>query len=258
MTAKLLKKVFNAIPDFALKNKFMCYFMNKFKQHRFKSAYISGHFEHHFDNGILLKSYEKIFYSLTVLLDGYLGRYTIKKGDVIVDCGATNGDFAIYAAMAAGDKGVVYAFEPDRVNYERLLRNIDLNGVKNIRAVNKGIWSRSGALKMDLGRGFVSLSESRAGDDGQAVDVVSLDEALADKRVDFIKMDIEGAEIEAVKGARKILSGNDVNMAIASYHVVSGMMSSVQLERLLKEYGYAAETSFEPHPTTYARKMDAR
>jgi hypothetical protein len=86
------------------------------------------------------------------------------------------------------------------------------------------------------------------------VPVVSLDNALTEigiSNINFIKMDIEGAEIEAIKGAKKTLS-NNCGLAIASYHIIDGEKTCIQLEKLLSTLGYSVITSFPEHLTTYA------
>jgi hypothetical protein len=86
------------------------------------------------------------------------------------------------------------------------------------------------------------------------VEVTSLDaelERLGLDHVDLLKADVEGAEIEMLKGAKRLLDGGEVRSSIASYHVVDGKMSCYAVEDLLRSHGYEAETNFPHHPTTY-------
>ncbi|MEJ2252457.1 MAG: FkbM family methyltransferase [Candidatus Lokiarchaeota archaeon] len=71
--------------------------------------------------------------------------------------------------------------------------------------------------------------------------------------MDFIKMDIEGAEIKAIQGAENILK-EGTNLAIASYHLINGKMSFNRLESLIESFGYKTKTKFSIHLTTYAFK----
>ena len=87
--------------------------------------------------------------------------------------------------------------------------------------------------------------------------IVALDSELIKlgiKNVDFIKMDIEGAEMETIRGCQNILLRDDVNLAIASYHLVNGKKTCFKVERLLKEMGFKTKTAFPEHLTTYATK----
>jgi hypothetical protein len=67
-------------------------------------------------------------------------------------------------------------------------------------------------------------------------------------------MDIEGSELQALKGAEHILKTNKTNLAIASYHIINGEETSTEAENILKGFGYQAATEFPEHKTTYGRK----
>jgi FkbM family methyltransferase len=191
-------------------------------------------------------------------IKGYLRKRTIRPGDVVVDGGAYVGEFTVFAAKLCGKDGLVIAFEPDEENYQRLLANIELNGLKNVKVVKKGLWSSDGRMLFDatgnVGAAIIQNKEDAAGT-AIRIEVVSLDEELARlgvDHVDFLKMDIEGAEIEAVRGARRALEGN-VMVAIASYHIVDGQQTCIALEDILRQWGYRCETGFV-HLTTYAER----
>ena len=77
---------------------------------------------------------------------------------------------------------------------------------------------------------------------------------LLKKKVDFIKMDIEGAELAALEGAIKTLTSNNLQLAIASYHIVDGQQTFMKLEEQLGRLGYKTETAFPPWLVTYAWK----
>src|SRR3989338_8197106 len=74
------------------------------------------------------------------------------------------------------------------------------------------------------------------------------------KKVDVLKMDIEGAEIEALEGCVDTLRKNKVNVIIASYHIVKGKRTSYYVEDFLKKLGYSAMSAFPKHLTTYGWK----
>jgi hypothetical protein len=73
-------------------------------------------------------------------LKGYFYDYKLKKGDVVLDCGAHVGLITMYAAKIVGTKGLVIAFEPDTMNNKKLKDNIKLNNLKNVIIVKKGVW----------------------------------------------------------------------------------------------------------------------
>ncbi|MBP7088425.1 MAG: FkbM family methyltransferase [Candidatus Omnitrophica bacterium] len=189
----------------------------------------------------------------------YLSKYTPKKGDIIVDAGAYIGAFAILVSPLIGNEGKIIAFEPDRDNYRRLLYNIKLNNITNIITINKGLWSKDALLEFN----HTCTGDSSFFFDPSAlssvlrIPVANLSEELKRlgiKKVDFIKMDIEGAELEAIQGAKNLLKKNKVNLAIASYHIVNGKETRFSVEKNLKKIGYKVQTLFPEHFTTYASK----
>jgi FkbM family methyltransferase len=264
MCAKLNQVLSRLLPEGVIKETFrsshysLYYNRKHFKENGFRVYYKGGHFEYRFDEGVAFSSYENMADELKRSLKGYLARHSLRSGGTVVDCGAYIGEFTLYAAKAVGAVGRVIAFEPDGAIFKKLLANIELNGLKNVTALNKGLWSRDGILKFvgDSIRGYSFMfAENSAG----AVDapVVSLDSELARLgigEVDFIKADIEGAELELLNGAGKTLK-RGTDLAIASYHAVDGEKTCFKLEKMLALIGYKAETAYPGHLTTYGRKI---
>lgn len=189
--------------------------------------------------------------------DGYLKHYDLKAGDTVVDAGGYEGTFAIYAAKAVGPTGKVVVFEPDSGNCEKLKQNVALNGLKNVIIINKALWSKDKKLlfnnKHTAGASFFFNASQYT----QEIEAVSLDselDRLGIKKVDFIKMDVEGAEVHAIQGAKKTLESNNINLAIASYHIVNGEETSTNVEEILESFGYQASTEHPKHKTTYGFK----
>ncbi len=187
---------------------------------------------------------------------GYLQHYSLKSGDIVIDAGAYEGTFTIYAAKAVGKDGLVIAFEPDSENYRRLRENIDLNELKNVIVVNKALWERKAILKFNdkhtAGASFFFNASSHINE----IEVVSLDEELGRlgiRKVDFIKMDVEGSEVKVLEGARNTLAGSNVSLAIATYHIVNEEETCEEVEVKLRGLGYDAVTAFPEHKTTYAK-----
>jgi len=132
----------------------------------------------------------------------------IKPGDVILDIGANIGTYTIRAARKTGSSGHVFAFEPLSSTFNRLKQAISINGISNITAYCKAVGIESGTVTIhDGGRESSAGLLTNTGNAHQ-VQMVSLD-AFADTlqldRVDWVKMDIEGAEPLVVQGALKII-----------------------------------------------------
>jgi FkbM family methyltransferase len=128
----------------------------------------------------------------------------VRPGDVCVDVGANVGAITLALARQVGSAGHVLAFEPVPVLFRRLERNIQLNPRLRtvIDAQNLGVSDRGGVLRFGLdggnpGNGTVwDLAEG----DGWSISTVTLDDFLAGRRVDFVKIDVEGLEYEVLKG----------------------------------------------------------
>lgn len=264
MCAKFNQVISRLIPEGstkeALKGAYYSLYYNKkhFKENGFRVYRRLGHFEYDFDEGVRFSSHENMADELKRSLKGYLAKYSLKKGDVVIDGGAYIGEFTLYAAKAVGIAGKVIAFEPDEKMYKKLLANIELNALGNVVAINKGLWSSDGKLKFmgDSVKGYTFMMDSDAKDVVE-VPVVSLDNELARmgiKKVDFIKADVEGAELEVIKGALDILKGQRVNLAIASYHMLDGKKTFDRIEDALRPIGYNVDTDHPGHLTTYAFK----
>lgn len=175
--------------------------------------------------------------------DIYQKYYKVKKGDIIVDLGAHIGVFAVKAAKAAVNEGMVVAIEPDIDNLRFLKKNIHANDLRNVVVVEKGVWSTKDRLKISIRCRTGTHSFLHRKDDNRFVEVEvdTLDNILRElgvKKVDFIKMDIEGAEIEAYKGMKETLNVNDAKLAIAAYHTVKGKQTYTTIAPWLGRDGF--------------------
>ncbi len=136
----------------------------------------------------------------------------LQPGTVFYDLGANIGLFSLLAARIVGSKGRVFSFEPDPGVAARLRRNIVRNELSNVTVIEMGVWSKTGEVRFvpadsaspDGGTGrFISR------DDGDAARLkcVALDDFIADHPApDAIKCDVEGAEVEVLRGAEKLIA----------------------------------------------------
>jgi FkbM family methyltransferase len=144
-----------------------------------------------------------------------------RPGDVVIDCGAHVGTYA-REVLRAGAAAVV-AVEPAPENLECLRRNLqpEIASGKLI-VVSKGVWDKEGSLALVKARGNSAgdhLAETGRGQPGIPVTTIDrLVQDLALARVDVIKMDIEGAERQALAGARSTLARFHPRLAISTYH----------------------------------------
>jgi FkbM family methyltransferase len=250
---QLLFRGFNFFPDYALKGFLagiyyrLLFSLNNTWEKKFRLTLEDGYFRATF-NG---KSYTFAINPLDELkfsFHGYLKNHHLQKGDVVVDGGAFPGEFALVCSSLVGDEGKVIAFEPDPHNYWHVKELLERNGIKNVILLNSGLWNTDTVLKFDSNKAISSkvlVGECGANSDAIEIKCVSLDrelERLGIDKVSFIKFDIEGAEMNALLGAKNLLLRDDVSLAIASYHIVEGEMTFGPVEKILKDFGYQAFT----------------
>jgi FkbM family methyltransferase len=145
----------------------------------------------------------------------------VLPGETVLDVGAYDGDTSLAYAECVGPEGRVHAFEPARENYDLLRRAIAQQPRgRRVRAHPVGCWSASGRLALRTeGRDPSQFQTASHGD--QTINVVSIDDVVADQRierVDWIKLDVEGAEHEVLLGARETLRAHRPKLAICVYH----------------------------------------
>lgn len=140
-----------------------------------------------------------------------LFKQNIKKGDVVIDIGAHIGYYTLIAANIVGKKGKVYAFEPDLKNFNILVKNIKVNKFKNIIPINKAVAEKNGKLDLFINptnTGDHRIYQSKDKRKTMKINVITLNNMLRNEKVDLIKMDIQGSELVALKGASYILAKN--------------------------------------------------
>jgi len=126
------------------------------------------------------------------------------KGKRVLDAGASIGDTAVYFALRGARE--VVAFEPYPFPYSFALKNVEANGLKNVKVVNAGVSGRDGMVKVTKGetRGADDLQPSDE-PDAVEVSVYSLDRVLEEYGpFDVMKMDCEGCEYDAILNSKRI------------------------------------------------------
>ena len=164
------------------------------------------------------------FYPYELLLYAYRDNKTevkVENGDVVIDVGAFTGNTSIHFAQLTGKSGKVYAFEASPKTAEILSKNVDLAneiGVSNINVVQMAVSDKEETLRFP---NEVALGNRAIGYGGIEVSAIPLDAYIKRNsidKVDFIKMDIEGAEMAAIDGAREIIEKHSPKLAVSVYH----------------------------------------
>lgn len=136
---------------------------------------------------------------------------TLKKGDTFIDIGANNGYFSLMASILVGSTGKVYAFEPTPDSFKRLQTNVHINKFKNIKLFECALGDKVGKIKLNISKkedGQNSIADIVDKKESIDVEVRRLDDILKDKKVNLIKIDVEGYEKEVFKGAIKTIKNN--------------------------------------------------
>lgn len=145
---------------------------------------------------------------------------SIKKNDVVIDCGANMG---LFSAIASKKGAVCYAFEPSEKIRERYTKVTAQNN-PNIIICPYALGHK--VQKVYFYTNIKQLASSKISEDrledGEEVRVITLDKFVADnhiQKVDFIKADIEGAERDMLQGAKNILKKMNPKLSICAYHL---------------------------------------
>lgn len=147
----------------------------------------------------------------------------IASGNMVFDVGANVGYYTALAALAAGPGGRVVAFEPEPTNFATLTRTVARNGFNNVTACQMAIADRSGTGQLYLSTrngGDHRLYSTASYERSLGVATTTLDEALAQHHlahVDVLKMDIQGFEGLALRGAEQLLAHRPLKLFLEFY-----------------------------------------
>lgn len=165
------------------------------------------------------------------------GAHYVQPGEIVLDCGANVGTFARFALQAGAAR--VVAIEPSPVNLECLRRNFEREiAAGRMILVPKGVWHEEGEMDLMVdpanraADSFVMQRE--AATQAARVPLTTIDKLVQDlglDRVHFIKMDIEGAETNALRGARNVLKQHRPRLSISAYHLPA---DPEQIPRIVK------------------------
>lgn len=138
------------------------------------------------------------------------------SGNSFVDCGAYFGDtLLLFHRAASCSCQTYYALEPSQNNFKLLQDTIQTHKIENVTPLKIGAWDKADTLRFADQLG----GASNISDVGEtSIQVDSLDRLFGDKNVDFIKMDIEGAERQAILGAKNIIQERTPYLAFSVYH----------------------------------------
>lgn len=193
-------------------------------------------------------------------IEGYFGTELFEnvEEEVIVDAGAFDGD-TIKEFFADSNRKCkkIYAFEPDTGNFQKLSSKVKNDKVIPIHA---GLGRNKTILNFTMGEGVSSRIDKEG---TEQVKIDTIDNILKGEKPTFIKMDIEGAEADALLGGKNVIKENMPTLAISAYHKMRDMFELIELidelgngnyDFYLRHTFYYQTVDIQPDVIIYAKR----
>src|SRR5215216_7466644 len=191
---------------------------------------------------------------MTIREDDIIENFQPKSEGIVVDVGAHYGRYTLIAAKRIGPKGKVIAIEADPKNFDMLNKNIKLNKLEHIITLNYAASSNKSKVKLSIPEKksghtiYSSIISSRASTvkfievNANTLDNLLHENGISIEEVNWIKIDVEGAELEVVKGATNILSKSmDIALLIEIHNIEDGKNLYQPIIDLLNNYNFKKE-----------------
>lgn len=221
LTTQIYLQIVKIFSGYGLKKFYPIMILNNFIKSKLKTTFatVQGHNMYLDETDNLSLSVFGIYEPL----ETKLVKNEIKNGDTVVDIGAFIGYYTLIFAKLVGDKGKVFAFEPDLNSFNLLEKNITLNKYKNVVLEQKAV-SNKNEKKLEI-------------------ENICLDEYFKTygEKIDFIKIDIEGAEKLALDGMSLLLHRNTNIKLMIEFHPTELKKFSIEPAEYLKsinDYGF--------------------
>jgi len=203
-----------------------------------------------------------VYFTVAQFKLGFYPGVSVHRGDTVIDCGGFVGDWAKWALQAGAARVVVV--EPGLEQLSCIRRNL-AREIRDGRVVvyPKGVWDRDERLWLQHDKtnpAADSVTEG-TGAAGEFIDLTTIDKMVAElnlTRVDVVKMDIEGAEVRAIRGARETLNRFRPQLAVATEHTSDILKNNHDVIQAVRETapfyryrcGYCAVADTGPLPET--------
>ncbi len=160
---------------------------------------------------------ENIVFALSYYGTQYFDRDLVRPmdGEVFVDCGSLDCMTCVhFRDWTGGNYSKIFSFEPDQDNYKNCEKNIQIHKIDKVEMLPYGVWDRREVLRFINAKGGSAISDIGESE----IRTISIDEVLKGEKATFIKMDIEGAELKALMGAKETIKKWHPKLAISIYH----------------------------------------
>jgi len=165
----------------------------------------------------------------------------LKEGMIVADVGASTGYYTLLASKIVGSTGSVLSFEPEPHRFRELVDNVRINKCNNVKPFKLAVSDKEGETEFEqvnaLGSGCVVKAKKNA-KKRTRVKTTTLDSFKIG--VDLVKIDVEGAELEVLKGMKKILAKGKVKIICEVHPKKPSSLgySTKEIEDLLRQYNY--------------------
>ena len=165
------------------------------------------------------------------------GMFELSDDESYFDCGAFTGDtIADFLKATGGAYRRIWAAEPDFSNYQKLMRYIENANLKNIEVVKKGVYSYAGNLPFKEDGSMLSMITDTS---DRTIEVDTIDHIAAGEPVTYIKLDVEGAELSALKGAEQTIRAYKPILGISIYHKERDLIDiPAYIKYIVPEYSF--------------------
>jgi FkbM family methyltransferase len=161
----------------------------------------------------------------------------VSLGDTVLDIGANIGYYTLIFAKLVGEHGKVFAFEPDPTNFALLKKNVEINGYSNVILVPKAVSNENKKAKLYLceqNQGMHRVYNSVFCNDSIDIEFLRLDDYFQDDKINFIKIDIEGAEYAAIQGMQNLLNRNREAKLLTEFSPAASLENGIDSTDYLK------------------------
>jgi FkbM family methyltransferase len=160
-------------------------------------------------------------------------------GHVVLEIGANIGSLTVGIARRIGPAGMVLAYEPQPVVFQNLCANIALNSLTNVMCFQAAIGDRVGLarlpfIRFDRSNNFGGTVLRNANEPGFDVSMITIDETFNYSRLDLMKIDVEGMELQVLEGARNVIQTFRPKLIVENSEIAKSQM----LIRTIKNFGY--------------------
>ena len=165
------------------------------------------------------------------------GLFEFTNNESYFDCGAFVGDtIAEFLKATGGLYNRIWAAEPDRSNYKKLMQYIEDEKLSDIEVVNKGIYGFAGKLPFQEDGSMLSMISE---DSDNYIEVDTIDNIVEGSVVTYIKLDVEGAELMALKGAERTIRECKPILGISIYHKQRDLIDiPMYIKEIVPEYKF--------------------